>query len=178
MPPTKKNPAGPRNDDPPQPPPFQRKVVIAPVQAIGLSVLAAIVIAAMTGVLGQRPGETQASGGGLEVQVSYPEVLRYKTAQPLEINVRNTGSATVNRVDVRIDRGYFDAFEDVRFTPDAREIGARHVTVSLTDVPAGESRTVLAWLEAEERGRKHARLQVAADTGPALDLGWSTTVLP
>jgi hypothetical protein len=178
MAPTKKNPAGQRDTDPPQPPQFQRKVVIAPVQAIGLSVLAAIVIAALTGVLGQRPGETQASGGGLAVQVSYPQVLRYKTTQPLSINIRNTGSTTVNRVEVRIDRGYFDAFQDVRFTPDAREIGARHVTVSLSDVPAGESRTVLAWLEAEQRGRQHARLQVAADSHPAVDLDWSTTVLP
>lgn len=175
---THKKAAKQRETDPPQPPHFQRKIVIAPVQAIGVSVLFAIVIAALTGLLGQRPGETQASNGGLEVQVNYPEVLRYKTARPLEINIRNTGSATMNRVDVRIDRAYLDAFQDVRFTPDAREIGARHVTVSLADVPAGESRTVLAWLEAQQRGRQRAHLQIAADSRPALDLDWSTTVLP
>lgn len=163
---------------PPPPPPFQRKIVIEPVQAIGVSVLAAIVVAALTGVLGQRPGQAQASGGGLEVRVDYPEVLRYKNAQPLAISIRNAGTAPVRQVEVRLDRSYLDAFEDVRFTPDAREIGARHVTVVLAEVPAGESRTVLAWLEAHERGRLHARLQVAADSRPALDLDWSTTVLP
>jgi hypothetical protein len=175
---TSKNAPRQRDTDPPQPPPFQRKIVIAPVQAIGVSVLAAIVVAALTGVLGQRSGRTQAAGGNLEVRVIYPEVLRYKTAQPLEIDIRNTGSVPVSRVEVRLDRRYLDGFQDVRFTPDAREIGARHVTVSIADVPAGESRTVLAWLQAHERGRRHAHLEVSADSRPALGLDWSTTVLP
>jgi hypothetical protein len=172
------NMAKPRDTDPPQPPPFQRKIVIAPVQAVGLSVLCLIVAAALAGLLGQRPGETQASNEGLEVRVSYPEVLRYKTAMPLEINVRNAGSATLNRIDVHIARDYLEAFQDVRLTPDAREISERHFTVSLADLRAGQSRKVVAWLEAHERGRRRAQLQVAADSRPALELDWSTTVLP
>src|SRR5688572_3572602 len=101
-----------RDTEPPRPPPFQRKVVIAPVQAIGVSVLAAIVVAALVGVLGLRPGETKASGTGLDVQVSYPHIVRYRTSMPLEVNVKNTGSAPLARVEVRVDRKYLDAFQD------------------------------------------------------------------
>lgn len=171
-------PTKPRDTHPPQPPPFQRKIIIGRVQAIGVSLLAAIVVAAMTGALGLRPGETQASGGSLEVQVSYPQILRYGTSMPLEVSVRNTGSAALSRVEVRVDRAYLEAFHDVHLTPDAGEISDRHYTVKLANLPPGESRKVVAWLEAHERGRQQARLQVAADTQPALDMDWTTTVLP
>lgn len=168
----------PRDAQPPQPPPFKRRIVIAPVQAAGLAVLCLIVAAALTGVLGLRPGEARASNEGLEVQVNYPKILRYKTAMPLEINIRNAGGATLNRIDVQISRDYLEAFQDVRFTPDAREVSDRHFTVSLAGLAAGQSRSVVAWLEAREQGRRQATLQVAADGRPALDLAWSTTVLP
>jgi hypothetical protein len=167
-----------RDTEPPQPPPFQRRIKIPLPQALGLAALCALVVAALAGLLGLTSGETQASNDGLQVTVSYPKVLRYRTSLPLEIEVRNAGSGALNRVDVRIDRSYLEAFQDVRLTPDAREVGARHVTVSLDGLPAGESRKVVAWLEAHQRGRQPARLQVAADSRPALELDWSTTVLP
>ena len=170
--------AKPRDTEPPQPPPFQRKIIISRGQAIGVGMLAAIVVAALVGLLGQRSGEAQASGAGLEVRVSYPKILRYKTSLPLEISVRNASSATMGRIELRIARGYLDAFEDVRFTPDVREIGERHYTVSLAALPAGESRTVVAWLEAQERGNRPGHLQVAAEGRAAIDLDWSTLVLP
>jgi hypothetical protein len=167
-----------RDTDPPQPPPFQRKIIVARVQAIGVSVLAAIVVAALLGLLGLRPGETQAASGGLEVMVSYPKILRYRTSLPLEVSVKNTGHAALSRVDVRFDRAYIEAFQDVRLTPDPGDVSDRHYTVRLANVPPGESRKVVAWLEAHARGPQRARLQVAAESQPALDLDWTTTVLP
>ena len=164
--------------DPPQPPPFQRRIVIARVQAIGIGVLCLIVIAAIAGLLGLKPGHTKAAGAGLEVEVEYPRILRYKTSLPLQIRIRNTAGQALANVDVQIACSYLEGFQDVQVTPDTREITERHYRVVLDELPAGETREVITWLEAQRSGRLPASLRVGVAAQPPLDLHWTTTVLP
>jgi hypothetical protein len=164
--------------DPPQPPPFQRKIIIGRVQAIGVGVLCLIVIAAVAGLLGLKPGHARAAGAGLEVEVQYPRILRYKTSLPLEIRIRNTAGQALANVEVQIARPYLDGFQDVHVTPGAREITERHYRVVLDQLPAGETREVVTWLEAQRSGRLPASVRVSIAAQPPLDLHWSTTVLP
>ncbi|WP_280154727.1 hypothetical protein [Piscinibacter sp. XHJ-5] len=164
--------------DPPQPPPFQRRILIARVQGIGVGVLCLVVIAALSGLLGLRTGEANASGAGLEVHVKYPRILRYKTSLPLEISIRNAGAQALQNVEVQIGRSYLDNFHDVQVTPDTREITERDYRVVLDRLPAGDTREVVAWLEANRSGQLDASLRVVNGTAPALDMRWTTTVLP
>ena len=165
-------------DEPPQPPPFQRRIAIAPVQAIGVGVMLLIVAAALLGWLGLAPGEAHAERGALQVQVNYPHILRYKTAMPLEIRLTNTGTAELPAMSLKLDRDYLDDFQDVRLTPEPARITERHVEVALPALPAGQTQQVVAWLEAHERGRRKAALQVSGGGATALDVEWSTLVLP
>jgi hypothetical protein len=170
--------AEPADEGPPQPPPFQRRIKVDRSQLIGVGALCVIVIAALAGLLGLRPATASASAGALQVQVRYPQILRYKTSLPLAISVRNTGSSALARVAVQVDRGYLEAFQDVQFTPAAQELSDRHYQVLLRDLSAGETRQVVASLEALQLGRRAAHVRVNADNTPGLDLNWSTTVLP
>lgn len=167
-----------KDDTPPPPPTFQRRIAIAPVQAVGVGVLLLVVVVAMTGRLGQTPGQLRMERGPLQVQVTYPEIVRFKAAMPLEIRVTNAGSSPLESVSVRLDRDYVDDFQDVRFTPEASRVTDKHVELSLPALAAGETREVVTWLEAHERGRRKARLDVSAGDGAALDMRWSTLVLP
>jgi hypothetical protein len=148
--------------DPPQPPPFQRKIIIGRVQAIGVGVLCLIVIAAVAGLLGLKPGHARAAGAGLEVEVQYPRILRYKTSLPLEIRIRNTAGQALANVEVQIARPYLDGFQDVHVTPGAREITERHYRVARGGHVA---RGATQRSPAGERARQH---RGPAAAGPAL----------
>lgn len=167
-----------KDDIPPPPPAFQRRIAIAPVQAVGVGMLLLVMVAAMLGWLGQTPGELRTERGPLQVRVIYPQTVRFKAAMPLEIRVTNAGSVPLQAVSIRLARDYVDDFQDVRFTPEASGVTDQHVELSLPALAAGETREVVAWLEAHERGRRKARLDVSAGGEPALDMQWSTLVLP
>ena len=167
-----------RDAQPPPPPPFRRRISIPAMQWVGVGILCLVVGVAMTGVLGLRSGQGSASAGALQVQVKYPGIMRYKTALPLEIRVTNSGAHALAGVTVQIDRRYLEAFEDVHLTPAAQQVTDRHYQVTLAELPAGATREVVAWLDAQRRGRLDASVQVSAGSGPGVDLGWTTTVLP
>jgi len=164
--------------EPPQPPPFQRRIVISGVQAVGVGALLAVVLAALAGVLGLRPGHAAASDGGLEVQAEFPRILRFRTSLPLAIRVRNAGPVALSRVELRLDRAYLHGFQDVRFTPEPAAITERDVRIVLGDLPAGETREVVASLAARVRGELPGGLQLLAHARGPLELRWSTIVLP
>lgn len=167
-----------KDDTPPPPPAFQRRITIAPVQAVGVGVLLLVVVVAMLGWLGQTPGELRMERGPLQVRVTYPQTVRFKAAMPLEIRVTNAGSAPLQAVSIRLARDYVNDFQDVRFTPEASRVSDQHVELSLPALAAGETREVVTWLEAHERGRRHAGLDVSAGADVALHMQWSTLVLP
>jgi len=166
-----------RGAQPPPPPPFRRRIDIPAMQWAGVGALCLVVVVAMAGMLGLRSGERMASAGVLQVRIKYPETVRYKAALPLEISVTNSGAQALAGVAVQIDRRYLDGFQ-VQFTPAAQQVTERHYQVTLAELPAGATREVVGWLEPHRRGRLDARLQVSASSGPAVELGWSTTVLP
>jgi hypothetical protein len=167
-----------KDSQPPEPPPFKRRITIGRVQWIGMLILGSIVVSAIVGLLGVRAAEMSTSSGPLQVHVTYPETMRYRTALPLQVSVSNSGGSALSNVVVQIDRDYLDSFEDVRLTPNAHEVTPRHYAVVLPSLPAGETRDVVAQLEAQRSGSLPATLKVAAEGGASLDLRWSTRVLP
>jgi hypothetical protein len=148
---------------PPEPPPFKRRITIGTVQWIGMLILGSIVVCAIAGLLGVRAAESSSSSGPLQVHVKYPQTLRYRTSLPLQVSVSNSSGSALSNVVVQIDRDYLDSFENVRLTPDAQEVTPRHYAVVLPSLPAGETRDVVAQLEAQRTGSLPASVKVAAD---------------
>jgi hypothetical protein len=168
----------PPDREPPSPPPFERKVAFGRLELIGVPLMAVIPLAALTGLLGQRPGATMVTAPPLELRIKYPEVVRYKTTMPLEVAVSNTGSVRLSDVSVQIDRAYLSRFANVQTTPPVEEVTGRHYKVALPDLQPGETRQVMATLEAAERGRHGGTVVVALGHQPAIEAALTTTVLP
>jgi hypothetical protein len=164
--------------EPPGPPSFRRRIAIAPLQWIGVGLLALIVAVALSGVLGLKSAEASASADGVQLLVRYPSVMRHKTSLPLEVSVTNTGSAPLADMVLQVDRAYLSRFADVKLTPDASQVTERDFEVGMGALPAGQSRRIVTRLEASERGRHDGRVQLAAGGRTLAAVTLSTMVLP
>jgi hypothetical protein len=73
-----------------EPPHIERKVELQRAQWIGIPLLMVLPILALAGVLGDAREEVTASGGGIEMRVSFPQRGR-QTQHALEAQVTNSG---------------------------------------------------------------------------------------
>ncbi len=163
---------------PPQPPPFQRRIQIGWLQVLGVGLLLLIPLAALTGLLGLHEREAQAEGGGLALSVRYPARMHHKTTEVLEVQVRNAGTQALEGVTVRVDGGYLAQFGDTRFMPQVQRLNADGAELDLGVLPPGESRRIVARLEAEGYGGHKGRIVAQARGGEPAALDIATFVLP
>lgn len=163
---------------PPQPPPFQRRVQIGWLQMLGVGLLLLIPLAALTGLLGTKEREAQAQGGELALTVRYPVRMHYKTTESLELEVRNAGTQALEGVTVRVDGGYLAQFGDARFMPQVQRLSGGGAELDLGVLPPGESRRIVARLEAEGYGGHKGRIVAQARGGEPAALDIATLVLP
>ncbi|MFN2615168.1 MAG: hypothetical protein ABR552_10190 [Actinomycetota bacterium] len=84
---------------------------------IGVAALFVIVGLAMSGVLGQRTSTVTASGGGYQLTVTYPSVVRPGLDVRWEVRVTKPGGFGP-KLTLVFDRHYFDDFDLNSFRPD------------------------------------------------------------
>lgn len=161
---------------PPQPPEIERHVILPPRRIIGVGLLLLFPILAAAGILGNHEASVRRSSGSLQVEVDYPDRLRYFTEQPLDVTIRNTGSEP-KKATVRIDRDYLLAFTDESYVPDPERITQTSVEFNLGSIPPGETRRVQIELTAQRYGPQSGRVRIESD-GIQEEFGVRTFVLP
>ena len=73
----------------PQPPPFHPRPQFAPLQLIGIPLLALLPILALIGIFGESMSSVQASNAEIALQVDYVSRLRYRMQDALTVAVTN-----------------------------------------------------------------------------------------
>lgn len=126
-------------------------------QWVGLPVLALITVLAMVGTFGERTATVTAATRSLGVTVSYPERIRYRQTERLQVAVTNRGSATLDSVVVSLDTAYLSRFTDVRIEPEP----VVAYDVRLAHLVPGETRLVVAEVTGDRYWRHPATVGVA-----------------
>lgn len=83
-----------------------------------LTVLVVFVLLGAVGTFGTRTSERSASGGGLEMTVTYPSVSRPGHAVKYEVVVRKPGGFEGEPIRMRFAGEWFDLFDENGFGPD------------------------------------------------------------
>jgi hypothetical protein len=126
-------------------------------QWVGLPMLTLIPVLALFGVFGDRTARITAATPSLGVTVSYPERLRYRQTERLEVAVTNRTSKMVDSVLVSLDSAYLSRFIDVRVIP----APSAAYEVRLVRVAPGEARLVVVDVTGNRYWRHPASLAVA-----------------
>lgn len=163
---------------PPEPPDVDRKLQFYPWQLAGIMLIALVPILALFNVFGEAVETTGATGTSLEVSVMYPARYRYKMIDPVQISVHNISSQSIPTVTVRIDRSYLDSFSNVTLTPSAKTITEDAYEVELTDLKAGETRRVVAEIQAEKYGSHEAVIATVPEGAEPVEVSIETFVFP
>lgn len=140
-----------------------RRLSLTRKQWIGLPLLAAIPIATLFGVFGERQGEQHTASRAVAMSVRYPTRFRYRQVQSLQISVENISGRVIDTVKVMIDTAYVTRFSSVRIDPAPYAAYA----VALTQVHPGESRLISAELWGEEYGWHKGRITAVARSDTA-----------
>jgi hypothetical protein len=145
--------------------------------AVGLAFILLVVALAVVGVFGTSSGQVRAEGGDLAVTVSYPSVIRYKMADPLEVTIA-VGDRDIEDVSVAISSSYLDAFSDVTFVPGIDLMTEEEALIGVDGLGAHETRVVSGslqaerywlhegWLEVRDGGTTLARVELATFVFP------------
>ena len=163
--------------NPPEPPPVPRRVVLLPKRVAGVAFLALFPLLALTGVLANRVTSTTVEAGSLTVEMEYPSRLRYRTEQPLDVEVRNRGTEPARSARVSVNREFLSGFADAAYTPEPSRVTEEAVEFDLGIIPAGAVRRVQIELKAERYGLQRGQVRVEAGDASA-DLEIRTFVLP
>ncbi|MFI5241664.1 MAG: hypothetical protein ACHQRL_01545 [Gemmatimonadales bacterium] len=142
-------------------------------QWVGLPFLLLIPVLALFGVFGERTATIATATPSLGVTVSYPERLRYRQTERLEIAVTNRSSNLVDSVSVSVDTAYLSRFMDVRVTPEP----SAAYEVRLARIAPGETRLVVADVTGNRYWRHPASLGVAMG-GERATVHFSSLVFP
>jgi hypothetical protein len=142
-------------------------------QWIGLPVLVLVPLLALFGVFGDRQRTIAVSSPSLGITINYPERMRYRQSEILEISVLNRGQRVLDTVLVSVDTSYLSRFIDVRSTPSP----TMDFSVPLVAVQPGEARLLSIELTGDRYWRHPAT--VSAATGPErTTVTFSTLVFP
>lgn len=152
---------------PPEPPQVARRFTPATSQLIGVGAVLAIVLLALFEVFGVVHAEASAEQAPLRIQTRYPERLRYKTTDILDVQITNTGTAVLEAVAVRFARSYLDAFANVTLTPTVGNVTDEAYEVLLADVQPGETRRVTAEIQGEDYWRHTGFVEVSVPDATA-----------
>lgn len=142
-------------------------------QWIGLPVIALVPLLALFGVFGERQKTIAIVSPALGITINYPERMRYRQSEILEISVVNRGQRVLDTVLVSVDTSYLSRFIDVRSNPPT----TAEFVVPLLAVRPGESRLVSIALTGDRYWRHPAT--VSATAGPErTTAAFSTLVFP
>lgn len=113
------------------------------IRAVGLTLLAVLVLAGLSGWLGVRSGHARVGGPhGLMMDVEYPQVARPGLSAALTITIHSAGGFS-DPIDVSIPTSYVQAYDENGFHPDPAESTVDGERTHWTfDPPDGNTLTV------------------------------------
>lgn len=154
---------------PPQPPEFTGKARFYTYQIVGMAVIVLIPILALATVFGTTQARATVSAGELEVEVTYPSKIRYKTIHPLEVTVTNSGTSEQD-VTLYFDTGYLNKFSNVTVFPEPEYVNEQEYAIELDEVAPGEARIISLEVQAERYGSFSGTVRVEGDQNAELTL--------
>lgn len=163
---------------PPQPPPFPRKIQLHRVQLIGMPILMLIPLLALFGVFGETFDTLQAGNDSFAMEVTYATRYRYKMSNPVEVSVHNVSAEPLPVVEVRFTTEYIDQFSEVTFTPQAETVTGEFYIVELHDLQPQETRIVNVSLQGERYWRHQGRVIVSAEGVEPIAVTLVTWIFP
>ncbi|HZW27372.1 MAG TPA: hypothetical protein VFF08_02900 [Trueperaceae bacterium] len=167
----------------PEPPEVERRVRLVPTQVAGLVMVGLMPLLSFFGLFGLGVGNVEARGELVTVRAQHPTVHRLKVRRPLVLLVTNASGAALPAVELRLSRGYVEAFSDVSFTPAPDAIEPAAYVFVVTGLAPGETRVVSGEMQANDYWRHEATLswRVLDEAGAALgggELAFGTFVWP
>jgi hypothetical protein len=159
--------------EPPRAPSIKPKIALSRKQRFVMPLLLGIPILAVLGVFGESQALAHATGGSIDVSVSYPTRFRYRQVQSIHVSVRNHSSTMLDTVSIGFDTAYISRFSSVRFDPAVKTA----YTIDLTNFKPGESRLVSVELWGQDYG-SHSGDIVARNGGETVMVHLRTFVFP
>jgi hypothetical protein len=171
----------PRHEDPPAPPgppDVRGRVHLVPTQVAGLVMVGLMPVLSLFGLFGLGHGAVEGTAGPLNVRVEYTTVHRLKVRQPLVVHVTNVSDGPLGDVELRLSRAYVAAFADVNFTPAPDDVTDEDYVFELTDLPPGETRTVVGEMQATGYWRREGAVTWSVGDEAGGPLAFATFVWP
>ena len=127
-------------------------------QMVGLPILTLITVLALFGVFGDRMTSLTVVSPSVGVTITYPERMRYRQTEALEISVVNRGAKALDSVLVSVDTSYLSRFVGVQASP----APVIDFVVPLLAIRPGESRRISIELTGDRYWRHPGTVTVAA----------------
>jgi hypothetical protein len=162
----------------PQPPPFERKLQIAPLQRIGIPLLALLPLLALFGVFGEGMTSKQASNEEVAIQVDYVSRYRYRMQDTMTVAVTNLSKQPEATLIVTFDRDYLEHFSDISFVPDIKQVTDVAYEVELAGMKSGETRLVNVEMKGEHYWTQDGTVSASLSGGQPVSVAVSTTIFP
>jgi hypothetical protein len=146
-----------------------------------LTLLAVIVLAGVSGLLGVQSSTSTAVNAGYSLRVDHASVARAGLDVPWQVTITHEGGFD-KTVTLAVTGDYFDIYETQGFTPEPSAMVRDADTVYLTfDAPEGDTFTVDydAYIQpASQRGQSATVSVVDADLRPLATVHIDTSLLP
>ncbi|MGH9178799.1 MAG: hypothetical protein ACRD0N_09640 [Acidimicrobiales bacterium] len=146
-----------------------------------LAAVALAVFLGLVGVLGVRSGTTSASGGGFELEVTYPAVGRPGLSVPWSATVRRAGGFD-GPVVLATSAGYFDLFDENSLDPGPAKSTSDGEWIIWEFDPPERGDTFEVSLDTRmgpnEHWGKSAETAVLVNGTPAVSVTYRTRVMP
>lgn len=163
---------------PPKPPEITRKPQFHRIQLIGLPLILLIPVLALFGTFGETADSVSTASTQIEVRVEYPTRFRYKLIHPITVSLHNASEQSFGTVQVGFEREYVESFSVVTFTPTIRHITDTFYYVEINDLGPGETRIVIATVQADQFGNHSGKITVTPDNAEELEMSISTFSFP
>lgn len=146
-----------------------------------LLVLAVVLLAGVTGLLGVRSTTSSASAGGYELSVRHAAVARAGLDVPWEVTVERAGGFD-EQLLLAVTGDYFDIYETQGFLPEPARTTRDADTLYLTfDAPEGEifHLSYDAYIQPSSQQGRDGSVSVLVTGGqPAVTVDFDTRLLP
>ena len=144
--------------------------------------ICALLVSALAGVLGTRTGEATARGGGYELSVRHPEVIRPGLAGNVSIELRRPGGFS-GFVMLAVTSSYLDIFDENGLDPDpvAAATDGDRLIWTFDPPPGGDTMTVSFDARIEpgvQFEQAKGSVQVLEENRPVVTARFTTVVLP
>jgi hypothetical protein len=158
---------------PPPPPEVRRRVMLHGAQWIGIPLLMAVPLLALSGVFGESRRQA-AAGDVLRVEVEYPGRHRAGLRSDIVVRLRNVSPVPLDGVSVAFDPAYFSDAYNVLFHPPA----SAPYEAALPMLEPGAEDEVRVEFEAEQRWWRRGWVRVTRDGRAVAEVRIGTFVLP